>query len=176
MDVDGSYVKYKARLVSKGFSQFHGVDCIETFAQVAKMDSIRLVLTIVASKRWEVHHMDVNQSSFLHGDLHEQIYMQKHKFLIYYLSLVYKLKKSLYGLKQAPRAWYAKMDNFLLSQGFERYKSDPNVYLQHFGDSIMIIVLYVDDILITISFIADIGLVKSSLHIAFSMTDLGLLK
>ena len=135
MDVDGSDVKYKARLVSKGFSQFHGVDCIETFAQVAKMDSIRLVLTIVASKRWEVHHMDVKNDCIL-GDLHEEIYMQQPKGFIHDPSLVCRLKKSLYGLKQAPRAWYAKMDNFLLSLGFERCKYGPNVYFQHFGEFI----------------------------------------
>ena len=68
------------------------------------------------------------------------------------------------------------MDSFLLSQGFEICKYDPNVYLQHLDDSIQIIVLYVDDILITGSRIADIGSIKSSLHYSFSMTDLGLLK
>ena len=95
---------------------------------------------------------------------------------IHYPSLVCRLKKSLYGLKQAPRAWYAKMDNFLLSLGFERCKYDPNVYLQHIGDSLQVIVLYVDDILITRSCINDIGSIKSSLHSYFSMADLGLLK
>ena len=56
---DCSNIKYKAILVSKGFSQVQGVDYIETFAPVEKMDSIRLFLVITASKRWEVHHMDV---------------------------------------------------------------------------------------------------------------------
>ena len=73
---DGSDIKYKANLVSKFFSQFHGLDYTKTFASVAKMDSIRLVLVIVASKRWEVHHMDV-KIVFIHSDLHEDIYMQK---------------------------------------------------------------------------------------------------
>ena len=62
---DGSTYKYKARLVAKGFSQVQGVDYYETFAPVAKMDAIRLVLAISASKHWEVHHMDV-KSAFLH--------------------------------------------------------------------------------------------------------------
>ena len=66
---DGSDIKYKARLVSKGFSQVQGVYYTETFALVANMDSIRLVLAIAVSKRREIHHMDVN-SVFLHGDLH----------------------------------------------------------------------------------------------------------
>ena len=83
----------------------------ETFAPAARMDSIRLVLAISASKHWEVHHMDV-KSAFLHGDLHEEIYMKQPKGYITDPSLVFKLKKSLYGLKQGPREWYSKMDAF----------------------------------------------------------------
>ena len=71
---DGSHLKNKARLVSKGYSQVHGIDYNETFAPVAKMDSIRLDLAIAASKQWEVHHMDV-KCAFLNGDLTEEIYM-----------------------------------------------------------------------------------------------------
>ena len=72
---DGRTCKYKAILVAKGFSQVQGVDYHETFASVAKMDSIRLILGISASKHWEVHHMDV-KSTFLHAEIHEEIYMK----------------------------------------------------------------------------------------------------
>ena len=68
---DGTTSKYKARLVAKGYSQVHGLDYNETFTPIAGMDSIMLVLVIAASKRWEVHHMDV-KSAFLHGDLKER--------------------------------------------------------------------------------------------------------
>ena len=68
MDVYGYDVKYKSNLVSKGFFKFHGVDYTETFAPVSKMDYIGLVLAIVASKRWEVHHMDV-KTEFIHGEI-----------------------------------------------------------------------------------------------------------
>ena len=64
-------------------------------------------------------------------------------------SLVCRLKNPLYGLKQSPRAWYAKMDNFMLSLGFVRCKYEPNVYLQHIGDVLQVIVLYVDYLFIT---------------------------
>ena len=84
------------------------MDYHETFALVAKMDSIRLVLAISASKHWEVHHMDV-KSAFIHGDIHDEIYMKQHEGYISDPSLVCKLKKSLYGLKHAPREWYSKM-------------------------------------------------------------------
>ena len=145
---DGSDIKENTILVSKLFSQVQGLDYKETFEPVSKMDSIRLVLAIAANKHWEVHHMDV-KSAFLHGELQEEIYMQQPKGFQEDPSLVCKLKKSLYGLKQAPRDWYAKMDKFLLSLGFERCKSDPNVYLQHVGDVFQVILLYVDEILIT---------------------------
>ena len=103
----GSTWKYKGRLVAKGFSQVQGVDYHDTFAPVAKMDSICLVLAISASKHWEVHHMDV-KSAFLHGYIHEEIYMKYIEVYITDPSLVCKLKKSLYGLKQAPREWYSR--------------------------------------------------------------------
>ena len=75
VDVDGTTYKYKAWLVEKGFSQVQGVDYHETFALVAKMDSIRLVLAIVASKHREVHHMDI-KSDFIHRYMNEEIYMK----------------------------------------------------------------------------------------------------
>ena len=93
------------------------MDYHETFAPVAKMDSISLVLEIPASKHWEVHHMDVKYD-FIHGYIHEEIYMKHPEGYISYPSLVCKLKKSLYELKQAPREWSSKMDAFLLSQNF----------------------------------------------------------
>ena len=73
---DGSNLKYKEILVAKGYSHLHGIEYNETFAPMAKMDSIRLALAIAASKQWEVHHMDV-KCAFLNGDLNEKIYMQK---------------------------------------------------------------------------------------------------
>ena len=92
IDDDGSNVKHKAILVAKGYSQFHGVVYTETFAPVAKMDSIRLVLAIVASKGWQVHHMDV-KSAFLHGEILEEIYMKRPKVFQEDISLVFRLKK-----------------------------------------------------------------------------------
>ena len=97
------------------------MDYHKTFALVAKMDSIRLVLAIPASKHWEVHHMDV-KSDFMHGDIHEEIYIKNHKGYISDPYLVCKPKNTLYGLKQAPRECYSKMDSFLLSQNFQRCK------------------------------------------------------
>eukprot|EP00253_Pinus_taeda_P025371 PITA_25371 len=102
---DGKVDKHKARLAAKGFSQVEGIDYTETFSPIAKMNSIRLVLSLAASLKWEVHQMDVKYA-FLQGDLHEEIYMEQPiGFIQTDSSLVCRLKKSLYGLKQAPRAW-----------------------------------------------------------------------
>ena len=88
---DGSDLKHKARLVAKGYSQVHSIDYTETFAPVAKMDSIRLVLAMAASKGWEVHHMYV-KSNFLNRELQEEIYMKHPEFFQEYPSLVCMLK------------------------------------------------------------------------------------
>jgi hypothetical protein len=139
------------------------------------MNSIRLVLALAASHKWEVHQMDV-KSSFLHGDLKEEIYMEQPPGYIHNdSSLVCRLKKSLYGLKQAPRAWYAKMDSFLISTGFSRCHSDPNVYTKKVGSHLIILVLYVDDLILTGSDSKLLNHVKTSLKKKFEMTDLGFL-
>eukprot|EP00253_Pinus_taeda_P024351 PITA_24351 len=117
--------------------------------------------------------MDV-KSVFLHGDLHEEIYMEQPLgFIQTNFSLVCRLKKSLYGLKQAPRAWYAKMDSFLLDTGFSRRHSDNIVYTKKVGKSLIILVLYVDDLILTGSDPNLINHVKSSLKNQFEITDLG---
>eukprot|EP00253_Pinus_taeda_P029809 PITA_29809 len=137
------------------------------------MNSICLVLYLAASFKWEVHQMDV-KSAFLHRDLPKEIDMeQRPGFIQTDSSLVWRLKKSLYGLKQAPQAWYAKMDSFLLYTGFSRCHSNNTVYTKKVGKSLIILVLYVDDLILTGSDPNLINHVKSSLKKKFEMTDLG---
>jgi hypothetical protein len=92
--------------------------------------------------------MDV-KSAFLHGDLDEEIYMEQPPGFVQDSSLVCRLGCSLYGLKQAPRGWYEKMDSFMISFGFDLYHSDPTVYTQKQGIDLLILVLYVDDLILT---------------------------
>ena len=150
----------------------HGIYYDETFSLVANMDSIHLELSIVVAKGWEVHQMDV-KNSFLHNDLSKEIYMEQPQGFMQYSSLVFRLKKSLYGLKQAPREWYAKMDSYLLSQKFVRCKSNPNVYMIRTVDSLILLVLYVDDLLITSCLTSVTTTFKRILHEKFLMTDMG---
>lgn len=118
------------------------------YSPITKMTSIRLLLSLVATHDLEVEQMDV-KTTFLHGDLEEEIYMSQ---LDHFVekgkeNLVCKLKKSLYGLKQSPRIWYRKFNTYVLSLGFERSKSDHCVYYKYENGHIFIIVLYVDDTL-----------------------------
>jgi hypothetical protein len=114
------------------------------------MNKIRTILTLSTSYKWEIHQMDV-KSSFLNGDLNEDIYMQQSPGFVTAKNskLVCKLHKSLYSLKQAPRAWYDKIDSHFLKNGFKRCISNPNLYVKDFGDNFFIISLYVDDLIIT---------------------------
>ena len=100
---DGGEKRYKARLVVKGFAQKKGIDFDEIFSLV-KMTSIRTILSLVVVEDLHLEQLDV-KTSFLHGDLEEDIYMQQPQG--YEVkgeeNLVCRLKKSLYGLKQAPR-------------------------------------------------------------------------
>jgi hypothetical protein len=172
---DGSVERHKARLVAKGFSQVEGIDYNEIFSPIEKMNSIHLVLSLTTSHKWEVHQMDV-KSTFLNRDLQEEIYMeQPHGYVQNDYRLVCHLKTSLYGLKQALGAWYAKMDSFLIATGFSRCHFDPNVYTKKVGIHLIILVLYVDDLILTGSDPKLLNHVKTRLKKKFEMTDLGFL-
>ena len=171
----GAKTTHKARLVAKGFKQEYGVDFDEIFSPVVKMTTLRTLLALVASQNMELVQMDVKKA-FLHGDLHEEIYMQqpegfeakgKEK-------LVCKLKKSLYGLKQAPREWYHKFDAFMKSQKFRRSDTDHCLYTKKDANGdLLSLILYVDDMLIAGKSRKEIDALKARLHQTFEMKDLG---
>jgi hypothetical protein len=172
----GEIDRYKARLVAKGFSQQPGIDFGETFAPVARLDTVRAVLAIAAQKKWKVYQMDV-KSAFLNGILEEEIYVeQPHGYEIKeHEDKVYKLKKALYGLKQAPRAWYSRIDSYLIKNGFSRSSSEPTLYTKvNQQGQILIVCLYVDDMIFTGDLSVDEF--KAAMKKEFEMTDLGLMR
>ncbi|GJY15046.1 retrovirus-related pol polyprotein from transposon TNT 1-94 [Tanacetum coccineum] len=139
------------------------------------MTTIRLVLSIVAAENLHLEQLDV-KTAFLHGDLDEDIYMtQPEGFQSAGKeeNLVCKLKKSLYGLKQAPRQWYLKFDSFMQRAGYKRCAMDHCCYLKKVGSSSIILLLYVDDMLVAGSDMAEIKKLKRQLSKEFEMKDLG---
>jgi hypothetical protein len=149
-NVDGSIDKYKARLVAKGYSQKEGIDYEDTFAPVAKMNTIRLMIALATKHNWKLHQLDV-KSTFLNGELKEEVYLVQPEGFVKQGQehLVCRLKKDLYGLKHAPRSWYVNIDTFFSQKGFMKSKSDPNLYIKTDEKGhIALISLYVDDLII----------------------------
>jgi hypothetical protein len=171
---DGSIDKHKAHLVSKGYAQKEGIDYTKTFAPVAKLDTIRMVLALVAQYKWIICQMDV-KSTFLNGYVDEEIYVEQPKgFEIPGKEdRVYRLKKALYGLKQAPRAWYSRIDKYFQDHGLVKSSSEPNLYILQSGQDILIVALYVDDLIYTGNNFDLFQKFKSHMIVEFEMTDLG---
>jgi hypothetical protein len=131
---DGTIEKYKAQLVIKGYTQKEGDDFIDTHSPVARLTTIRSLLSMVASYCLILHQMDV-KIAFLNGELDEEIYMDQPDGFVAegQESKVCKLLKSLYGLKQAPKQWHEKFDRTLTSAGFVINDADRCVYYRHVG-------------------------------------------
>lgn len=134
--LDGNVDRYKARLVARGFTQTEGLDYFDTFAPVAKMATVRVLLSLAAVNGWSVTQMDVN--AFLHGQLQEEVYMAippgyvltaEHLHSMTDRPLVCRLIKSIYGLKQAPRVWAKKFCSVLLSYGFTQTHTDHSLFV-----------------------------------------------
>ncbi|KAH9724999.1 hypothetical protein KPL70_007704 [Citrus sinensis] len=148
MDESGVVVRNKARLVAQGYNQEEGIDFDETFAPVARLESIRMLLAYACHKDFILFQMDV-KSAFLNGHIMEEVYVKQppgfenEKFPNH----VYKLLKALYGLKQAPRAWYDRLKNFLLENDFSMGKADTTLFVKHKNQDILIVQIYVDDII-----------------------------
>ena len=137
------------------------------------MTTLRCVLALAMREDMELVQMDV-KIAFLHGDLHEDIYMQLPEGFEKEGKecLVCKLKKSLSGLKQAPQEWYHKFHSFMLSQGDKHSDIDHRLYTKRAKDgSLMILILYVDEMLLTRSNIDELATLQSKLHNSFDVKD-----
>jgi hypothetical protein len=144
---NGMVVRNKSTLVAQGYSQKEGIDYEETFAPVDRLEAIRILLAFATAKGFKLFQMDV-KSAFLNGVIEEEVYVKQPLGFESekYPHRVYRLKRALYGLKLAPRAWYGKLRDFLLSRGFVMGTVDRTLFLLKYGNDLLIVQIYVDDI------------------------------
>ena len=148
LNEEGKIVRNKARLVAQGYVQEEGIDYEETYAPVARLDAIRLLLSFACANNFRLFQMDV-KSAFLNGIIKEEVYVEqppgfeddKHP------DWVFRLHKALYGLKQAPRAWYEKLSSFLIAHGYDRGNVDTTLFIKRVNKGMIVVQIYVDDII-----------------------------
>jgi hypothetical protein len=138
----------KARLVAKRYSQVEGLDFNETYAPVARLESIRILLAYGTYHGFKLYQMDV-KSAFLNGPIKEEDYVEQPLGFedSEYPNHVYKLSMVLYGLKQAARAWYECLRDFLIANGFKVGKADPTLFTKTIANDLFVCQIYVDDII-----------------------------
>jgi hypothetical protein len=136
-DEHGVVKSNKARLVAKGYSQIEGLDFGETYAPVARLESICILLAYATYHGFKIYQMDVKRA-FLNGPIKEEVYVEQPPGFedSEYPNHVYKLSKALYGLKQAPRAWYECLR-----------ESDPTLFTKTLDNDLFVCQIYVDDII-----------------------------
>lgn len=177
-NADGAIERPRARLVAQGFTQQEGVDYTDIFSPVAKMTSVKLLLALAARHGWSLSQMDVI-NAFLHSDLEEEIYMSLPLGYtpapgeVLSPNPVFRLHKSIYGLKQTSRQWYTCFSSVLLKAGYEQSPGDHSLFVKKVESSFTAVLVCVDDILIANNDDEALKSLKSALHQAFKIKDLG---
>ncbi|TYK26799.1 putative mitochondrial protein [Cucumis melo var. makuwa] len=169
---DDTIEHYKARFVAKGYLQEYIIDYEETFAHMARMTSIRSLLAVSAAKQWPFLQMDV-KNAFLNGTLSEEVYMQPPPDTSPPPHEVCLLRRALYGLKQAPRTWFAIFSSTITQLGFSSSPHDTALFTRHTPQGIVLLLLYVDDMIITGNDPQAISDLQHYLSQYFEMKDLG---
>ena len=172
---DGSIERYKSRLVAKGYTQSYGIDYQETFAPVAKLNTVRVLMSIASNLDWPLFQLDV-KNAFFNGIIEEEVYMALPPGFEDERSRdkVCRLHKSLYGLKQSPRAWFGRFTRVLKDCGYKQGHADHTLFTKHSNQGrCTILSVYVNDIILTGDDQDEINKLKKVLAAEFEVKDLG---
>ncbi|BBN68869.1 wall-associated kinase 2 [Prunus dulcis] len=148
---DGTIERYKAWLVAKGYTQVEGIDYQETFSPTTKLTTLRCLITVAAARNWFIHQLDV-QNAFLNGDLHEVVYME------------------------LPPGLRRQGENICTKAGYQQSKADYSLFTKAEDNSFTVVLIYLDDILITGNDLQEMERLKKFLIQRFCIKDLGDLK
>ncbi|CAI7863176.1 unnamed protein product [Closterium sp. NIES-53] len=170
----GSPPAFKARYVSRGFSQRQGVDYFQTFSPTPKMTTLRVLLHVAAQRDYELHSLDFS-TAFLQGSLHEEIWLHHPPgFTESFLAgTQWSLWRLVYGLRQAPREWHDTLRTTLAALGFAPSTADPSLFLR--TDTSLppfYILVYVDDLVFATADTEALTLMKLELQKRHTCTDL----
>nr|GEU56663.1 retrovirus-related Pol polyprotein from transposon TNT 1-94 [Tanacetum cinerariifolium] len=176
-DENQTVICNKARLIAKGYAQEEGIDFEESFTPVACLEAVQIFIACAAHKSFPIYQMDV-KTAFLNGPLKEEVYVaQPDRFVDSdHPEKVYRLRKALYGLKQAPRAWYDELSKLLTSKGFTKGTIDPTLFTIRYGEDILLVQIYVDDIIFGSTNPKDTKRLEKLMHGRFEMSLMGEMK
>ncbi|KAI5335210.1 hypothetical protein L3X38_025343 [Prunus dulcis] len=171
---EGKVETYKARLAAKGYKQREGTDYEETFSPVAMINSIQILLPLVAHYNYEIWKMDIKMA-LLNGYLQEELYMDQLEGFVSKTKShkVRKLEKSIYGLNQASRSWNFRFAKAIKSFDFSHNGDETCVYKKVSRSAVVFLVLYINDILLFGNDIGILSSVKMWLSKTFFLKDLG---
>ena len=157
----------------KASHKYPEIDFTGTFIPTLRITSFRLLVAIAVAQNLELHHLDV-QTAFLDGDLEEEVYMEHAPYIqnTKFPTHVCKLRKSIYGLRQSPRGWYCRLHIFLIKCGYNRLKSEPNIYFRKSTSNFIILGVYVDDFPLLSNSLSYLNFCKQELKSTFPITDL----
>ena len=164
--------------MAKGFTQTYGIDYQETFAPIAKKNSIRVLKSLAVNSNWPLHQLDV-KNAFLNGELEEEVFMSPPPGFeeSFGDGKVCKLKKSLNGLKQSPRAWFKRFGKVINHYEYTQSQTDHTMFYKHSDEGkVAILILHVDDIVLTRDDCSELERLKRRIAKEFEIKDLGALK
>jgi hypothetical protein len=147
---DGSIDRHRVRLVARGYTQTYEIDYQETFSPVARLNTVRVLLSLATNLDWSLHQLDV-KNAFLHCDLEEEVYtdIPSRYSPLSKAKVACKLQRALYELKQSPCAWFGRFSSAMRKYGFRQSNSDHTFFLKHRLGNVTSLIVYVDDIVVT---------------------------